>query len=243
MIGHRTCIICLPRSGSQLCEKLAAEATSALTLSEYFEDWNRSEYVLGPIKKHLHLKKFVNQLSALMIRKNFEEAMTLLKQVNRAQPLTIRLFLMDYYDKNTLSKIITDLKAIGFNFLVLHRNAREQLLSYMIALEYLSSKNKMVFTINTMIDETVTIDITSRIHVLDQLVLSFKNCESNLSIVLKDVEYQKIKYENIFQDMETAFNTKFTYSGKKSINVDPLDLIINREEVLNFLSSRLEGLD
>jgi hypothetical protein len=101
----------------------------------------------------------------------------------------------------------------------------------------------MVFAINNVIDETVSVDIPSLTHVLDKVVISFKNWENNLSTVLKDTEYQKISYENIYQDMETAFDTKFRYSGKKSINGDPLDLILNKEEVLSFLSSRLEGIN
>jgi len=240
--NRRTCIICLPRSGSQLCERLAAEATSARMLGEYFENWNQSEYALM-LDNRMYLKKFVQQPAELMIRENFNESMALLKQTTRDQPLTIRLFLMDHYDKNTLLSIVTDLKSIGFEFIVLHRNIREQLLSYMIALAYHISKNKMVFAINNVIDETVSVDIPSLAHVLDKLVISFKNWETNLSIVLKDIEYRKISYENIYQDMEAAFDTKFRYSGKKSINGDPLDLILNKEEVLSFLSSRLEGLD
>jgi hypothetical protein len=191
----------------------------------------------------MYLKKFVQQPAELMIRENFKESLALLKQTKIDQPLTIRLFLMDHYDKNTLLSIVTDLKSLGFEFLVLDRNIREQLLSYMIALAYHISKNKMVFAINNVIDETVSVDIPSLTHVLDKVVISFKNWENNLSTVLKDIEYQKISYENIYQDMETAFDTKFRYSGKKSINGDPLDLILNKEEVLSFLSSRLEGIN
>jgi hypothetical protein len=242
MNSRRTCIICLPRSGSQLCERLAAEATSARILGEYFENWNQSEYALT-LDNRMYLKKFVQQPAELMIRENFKESLALLKQTKTDQPLTIRLFLMDHYDKNTLLSIVTDLKSIGFEFLVLNRNIREQLLSYMIALAYHISKNKMVFAINNVIDETVSVDIPSLTHVLDKVVISFKNWENNLSTVLKDTEYQKISYENIYQDMETAFDTKFRYSGKKSINGDPLDLILNKEEVLSFLSSRLEGIN
>lgn len=240
MIKHRTCIICLPRSGSQLCEKLAAEATSARILGEYFENWNQSEYALK-FNDSLYVKKFIEQPSELMIRENFEESINLLKQTRISQPLTVRLFLMDHYNKNTLLNIVNNLKDIGFEFLTLHRDLREQLLSYMIALSYHISKNKMVFTINNIIDEPVVVDIASLSHVLDKVVVSSKNWDSNLSAVLKGIEYQKIKYENIYQDMESVFDTKFRYSGKKSISGDPLDLILNKEEVLDFLSTRLES--
>jgi hypothetical protein len=38
--------------------------------------------------------------------------------------------------------------------------------------------------------------------------------------------------------MEKIYDTTFKYQGKKSINGDPLDLILNKDEVLDFLSSK-----
>jgi hypothetical protein len=238
MNTHRTCIICLPRSGSQLCEKLVAQVTfTHWHLGEYFENWNQSEYVLA-VNNKLYLKKFNQQPSGLMIRENYKEYISLLKKADSTQSLVLRLFLIDYYDKDILIEIITDLKNLGFEFLALHRDIKDQLISYMIALTYKMSKNKDVFSINRIIDEPVNIDLDSLSVILDILVTSSKNWGNNLSTVLKNVEYKNIKYENIYQDIENHFNSKITYKGLKSIKGDPLDLILNKKEVIDYLSSR-----
>lgn len=237
MTGHRTCIICLPRSGSQLCEKLVAEANRAGQLGEYFENWNQTEYFLDSAK-WLHLKKISEQLSPYMIKKDYKEYISLLKQTNLRQSLVLRLFLIDYYDKDVLLEIITNLKNLGFEFIALHRNLKDQILSWMIAHSYRVIKDRDVFSINKLVDEPVNIDIKLLSNILDILVTSSKNWEDNLSIILKNVDYTKIKYENIYNDMENYFNIKLNYNGVKSINGDPLDFILNKEEVVDFLTSR-----
>jgi hypothetical protein len=50
--------------------------------------------------------------------------------------------------------------------------------------------------------------------------------------------YKNIKYENIYYDMENYFNIKLKYKGVKSIKGDPLDLILNKTEVIDYLSSK-----
>jgi hypothetical protein len=237
MIGHRTCIICLPRSGSQLCETLSGEIKSSLKLGEYFENWNRSEYV-ADIDNNIRLKNFASIPSNFKLFEGFEERLKLLKNTNINQSLTLRIFLMDQYDKNTLSKIILELKNIGFEFITLTRNIEEQLLSYMIARTYV----KNVFGINSEINEPVYIKLNGLSKVLTHIYDSHLLWEKNLSIVLKDIEYQTIKYESIYSNMENIYNTKFNYSGKKSIKTDPYDLILNKEEVMGFLLNKSSGL-
>ena len=241
MNSHRTCIICLPRSGSQLCEMLAAEVQDALQLGEYFENWNRSEYTLDE-NNNIYLKTTIEIKSKLMIRNNFEESISLLKKANPKQSLTLRLFLMEYYNKDVLLKILADLKTIGFEFITLHRNAYEQILSFMITLSYFNFKNKNVFGITSDIDEPVHVNFNILGGMLDDLAISSKKWEHNLSTILNNTEYKKVKYENIYADMEKIYNIKFKYVGKKSIKVNPLDLILNKEEVVNFLSSRIETI-
>jgi hypothetical protein len=237
MNTRRICIICLPRSGSQLCEKLVEEAIHSRGFGEYFENWNQSEYVFD-LNKRLYLKKFITQSSKLMIRENYKEYIRLLNQTNSTQSLVLRLFLLDYYNKDMLIEIITDLKNLGFEFLTLHRDLKDQLLSFMIAHSYKVVKNKDLFSINKIADEVVNIDLDSLSIDLDNLITSSKKWEDNVSTVLKNVGYKNVKYENIYQDMEGIFNTTFNYKGVKSINVDPLDLILNKTEVVEFLSNR-----
>jgi hypothetical protein len=236
MIAHRTCIICLPRTGSQLCEKLSGEVQTSFQLGEYFEDWNRNEYIISD--GNIKLKNFANIPTKFKLFENFQERLDLLKNTNINQPLTLRIFLMNHYDKMTLSNIIIELKNIGFEFITLTRNIKEQLLSYMIVRSY----KQNVFGINSEINEPVYINLNHLNTTLNQIYVSHLLWEKNLSIILHNVEYQKVKYESIYSDMENIYNTKFKYLGEKSIKIDPFDLITNKEEVMSFLSNKIRGL-
>ena len=237
MRGHRTCIICLPRTGSQLCEMLSGERYSSLQLGEYFENWNRSEYIVDN-DNNIRLKNFSSIPTNFKLFEGFEERLNLLKNTNINQSLTLRIFLMDQYDKNIMSKIITELKNIGFEFITLKRNIEEQLLSYMIARTYV----KNVFGINSEINEPVYINFAKLNKVLTHIYDSHLLWEKNLSMILHNIEYQTVKYESVYSDMEKIYNTKFKYLGKKSINVNPYDLILNKEEVMGFLLNKSSGL-
>jgi len=230
MKGHRTCIICLPRTGSQLCEILSSEIKSSMSLGEYFENWNRTEFILTE-HNYIQQPNVVSIASPFKLFGNFEERLDLLKKVNINQPLTLRIFLMDHYDKEVLSKIIIELKNIGFEFLTLTRDIKEQLLSYMVA------RTTNIFIINSEIKEPVHINLKTLNNGLTQIYNSYALWENNLSIILRDVEYQKVKYASIYSDMEQIYDTKFKYLGEKSIKSDPFDLIINREEVMGFLTN------
>ena len=232
MKGHRTCIICLPRSGSQLCEILSGENHSSLQLGEYFENWNRSEYIADD-DNNIRFKNYASISSNFKLFENIEQRLNLLKHTNINQSLTLRIFLMDQYDKDTLSNIIIELKNIGFEFITLKRDIKEQLLSYMIARTYV----KNVFGINSEINKPVYIDFIKLNKVLTHIYDSHLLWEKNLSVVLHNIEYQKINYESIYVDMENIYNAKFKYQGEKSIKGDPFNLIINKEEVMSFLTN------
>jgi hypothetical protein len=236
MIGHRTCIICLPRTGSQLCEILSEEIHSSFKLGEYFENWNRNEYV--SVNGNITLQNSLSISSKFKLFEDYEERLKILKNTNVNQSLTLRIFLMDEYDKNTLSKIIIELKNIGFEFLTLTRNIEEQLLSYMIA----RSSVKKVFEINSKIHEPIHINLNMLDKVLTHIYDSHISWENNLSMILSDIEYHKVKYESIYLDMENIYNRKFKYLGEKSIKTDPFDFILNKEEVKGFLISKKSGL-
>jgi hypothetical protein len=232
MNGHRTCVICLPRSGSQLCEILSGEKHSSLQLGEYFENWNRSEYTTDEYNT-IRLKNFASISTNFKLFENFEQRLDLLKHANKNQSLTLRIFLMNQYDKGTLSNIIIELKNIGFEFITLKRDIKEQLLSYMIARTYV----KNVFGINSEINQPIYIDLIKLNQVLTHIYDSHLLWEKNLSVVLHNIEYQTVRYESIHVDMENIYNTKFKYQGEKSIKGDPFDLIINKEEVMDFLTN------
>lgn len=235
MKGHRTCIICLPRSGSQFCEKLISGVHNAYQLGEYFEAWNESEYKLDSNNNIVGMN-YKMKPSHFAVDSNYQEKLNFIKAINKDQPLTVRLFLMSTYDTVKLGSIISQLHDMGFEFVTLFRNLTDQLLSYMIAYEYREGKNKDVFTIDSPINELVTIHFTSELKkVLYMIKVSSVQWENNLSIVMKGIPYQNVSYESIISDMETVFETKFNYSGSKSITVDPFELIENKIEVLEFL--------
>ena len=237
MNARRICIVCLPRSGSQLCEQLASEISNSYMLGEYFENWNRSNYDFD-INNNIYVKKIAEISCKLNLQEQFKEKLSLLSKTNPNQPLTLRLFLMDYYNKDTLVTIITELKTLGFEFVTLTRDIKNQLLSFMITVSYQTFKKQNVFGINSDIIEPIYIKLNVLGPIFDDLVNSSKNWENNLSIILNDVNYQKIKYDTIYSDMEQIYKTNFKYHGKKSIKGDPLDLILNKTEVVDFLSSR-----
>lgn len=232
MNGNRTCIICLPRTGSQLCEQLANEVNSGIQLGEYFENWNRSEYITD-LDNNIILKNFASIPTGFKLFEGFKERLDLLKNTNINQPLTLRIFLMDQYDKDILSNIIIELKNIGFEFITLKRDIKEQLLSYMIARSYV----KNVFRINSEINQPVYIDLRKLNKALTHIYDSHLLWEKNLSVVLHNIEYQTVNYESIHSDMENIYNTKFKYQSEKSIKGDPFDLIINKQEVMDFLTN------
>ena len=101
---------------------------------------------------------------------------------------------------------------------------------------------KNVFGINSEINEPVYINLTKLNKVLTHIYDSHLLWEKNLSMLLHNIEYQKVKYESVYSDMEKIYNTKFKYLGKKSINVNPFDLILNKEEVMGFLLNKSSGL-
>lgn len=241
MIGHRTCIICLPRTGSQLCERLQGEIHNSFFLGEYFENWNRSVFSLDA-DHNISLKSFEGIASPFLLFNEIEERLALLKKVNVNQSLSLRIFLMDHYDKDILRNLMLELKNLGFEFITLYRDVKEQLLSYIIARAYEHSKNKNVFGINNEINEPVFVKLTRMTQVLGEIYHSSINWESNVSLILNDIEYQKVNYASIYNDMEKIYNTKFKYLGEKSIKTDPFDLMINKKEVMNFLVTNYSGL-
>lgn len=240
MNKHRTCIICLPRTGSQLCEKLVGEISNAYTLGEFFENWNQySEYELDNYS-NIYIKKHVFSHSPFKLTNNIEERIALLKNINLGQPLSLRIFLMDHYDKIQLSRIVTELKNIGFEFITLVRDLREQLISYMIAKSYEISKNSNVFGINSLINESVTVDIYKLRETLIKIRNSSRHWEKNVSNIFGNTEYQKINYKTIYSDMSAIYDREFKYFGNKSITVDPLDLIVNKKEITDILDILLK---
>lgn len=239
MNGHRTCVVCLPRSGSQLCEKLVSEIHNAFSLDEYLEKWHESHYKLDE-NKNISLIRHIHITSPFIMREDVAKRIDFLKQINKDQPLTLRLFLMDNYDKAILKNIMTELKGIGFEFIALYRDAiMDQLLSFMLAYSWTGLKKEMVFHLNTVIDKPIHINLTPALRErLSVIKTSSVHWDRNVSVVLDNIPFERVSYETMYADMEKIYQRKFNYSGNKTITVDPMDLILNKEEVMDFLNNQ-----
>jgi len=234
MNGHRTCIICLPRTGSQLCEKLAGEINNAYMLGEFFENWNGDSQYEIDINNNIYMKEFVLKPSPFKLTNGLKERLDILKKTDPKQALTLRIFLMNHYDKLELSNLIIELKNMGFEFITLERNLKDQIISYMLACTH------NMFDINSTINDPIKVNISKLYTTLRQISDSNIHWGNNVDAILGNISYKKIRYETIYSDMEEAYDRKFKYSGVKTLKGDPFDLIINKEEVMVFLNILLK---
>ena len=240
MNGHRTCIICLPRSGSQWCEKLVREIHNAHALGEYFESWHTSTYTFNNNNYVINKQSIFND-DSYNLTVTITEHIDLLKKINPTQPLIIRFFLFDHYDKNDVVNIMKELKILGFEFILLKRNLKEQLLSYIIARTYKLMGDSYAFFINSDRNRLITVDIDDQLlRGLNKIYNSSINWEKNIQEVFIKIKYQKVKYETLQSDMEKIYNRNFNYTGSKSIKTNPEDLILNKNEVLDLLANEFK---
>lgn len=235
--SNRFCIICTPRTGSQWCVKLIEEAVNSFDLSEFFENWNNSTFYVD--NGFVKLKEFIHTKNVPFdINNNYNERIDLLKRADLTQPLTIRFFLFDKYPKEVTKFIIEELQKINFNFIVLDRNFQEQILSYLIARLSTNKFNKNFFNPNEVIVDPIYVKLDERLKkTLDNIYVSKKNWNANINELFKNIPYHVVRYESMIEDMEKILNTQLKYNGEKSIKGDPLDLIINRHEILTFIKT------
>lgn len=236
MIGKRICIICTPRSGSQLCAKLINQYNNALDLNEYFERWNQSIYQIND--EGLALKEHISVSSHFSIEENYHDRIEVLKSAKNDQPLTLRLFLLEKYPKNIISTILSELQKLDFEFIQLDRkNVFDQILSYLITIQYRVSLNKNVFGMNSKITDRVTIDLSLAEKFINILYPSIVNLSANVKTILPNTVVKHVYYETIFDDIGMLCETKFNNTGIKSIEGDPLDLVINKDDLLSLLKT------
>ena len=231
---NRVCVLTTPRSGSQLCENLIRDHIHAISLGEYFESWNQYKYTVVDGKLTPLDNTAVNAVFG--INDNYLERLGILEQADINQPMVLRLFLLEKYDKNVLSTIIHKLHELNFNFVCLKRKPIiDQLLSYLIALHYKMHLKMNVFAINSNINIPVSLDILFAKKILGMLYPSLVNFDKNVNSIMGDIPKHNIEYDSIYEDLGRLYNTEFHQSGTKSIQGNPLDLIINKNEVIDLL--------
>lgn len=233
---------CLPRSGSQLCVKLIEEYNKGYDLGEFFEGWNNSEYKI--YDNNIQLENFITNFNVgFSINKNYKNRLKLLSNTNRNFPINLRLFLMNKYDKNILQEIIDCLHKNNFTFISLYRNVIDQLLSFMIASSYQSTFKKNIFTINSVADKKIFVNVIKLEPVLQHIYDSNLNFENNLKKLFSNISIKKIDYENITDDFsKLVVNKKYNYKGEKTVQGNYFDIIQNEKEVKNFIKEKFNIL-
>lgn len=237
MSYNRVCIVCLPRTGSQWCLKMLEEHNQAADLNEYFEEWNQSEYKLTD--NQVRLENFTGKkFQPFNITVDYKQRLELLKQADITQPINLRLFLMDHYPKEVLQEIVSTLHELNFTFIAITRDITDQLLSYLIAFTYNIRYNVNIFGINNTADMEVNVGFNHVIGTLDQLYKSSNNFMGNLIEVFDDIPITILEYENLEKNLSVILGNDIRYKGNKTIEVDPLSLIINQNDVRYYFRYR-----
>jgi hypothetical protein len=260
---HRTCIIGLPRSGSQLCEKLVAgQYNKTLILGLLFDALKYTTYdnsgIITRTSTNLHGKiqlsigqylqdtKFeayklntviedmlATYASINSISHDWKERLRNIGDLDRNTPVTIRLFLDNMEELSLYKEIVMQLQNLGFKFLSLEREFEAQVLSHLIARNY-SMVHKDIFTINSAILQPVLIPSN---------LLTSRMIESVAVTKLKWSTYMKminvpikfVNYETMLFDLEGIYNCAFKVAGHKTISGDPYNWIINADEIRQLL--------
>lgn len=231
---NRVCVLTTPRSGSQLCENIIRDHNHAIPLGEYFEAWNQNKFIIAD--GNLCLDSIGTKNSSFGIGEDYLERLDLLSQANHTQPVVLRLFLLEKYNKQELTTIVRGLNSINFKFICLQRKPLiDQLLSYIIAIHYRVYLKTSVFPINSDISTPVTIDIPFTRKVIGTMYPSILNFNKNVNDILGNIPKYDIEYSSIYEDLGRLYDTEFHKTGTKSIEGNPFDLIINKDEVTDLL--------
>jgi len=238
MTYKKTCIICTPRSGSQLCEKLIQQISpNTVLLGEYFEKWNQNNYEIeqNNIKKIIHISK----KTGFSIDPTYSQRLNLLRDLE--QSLTIRLFYLYGYEPFKIKTIIETLHQFGFEFIILSRNnKKEQLLSWLIAKAHSDFyKDNKIFVINNVLQCKVKIYLDNYKNIVNQFIFTYRYWDKNITQLFKKINYHSIVYESIFNDLQKAYQFEFMPIGAKTINGNHLDYVENHNEVSDYLDKLL----
>ena len=232
----RTCILCLPRSGGQYCENLIASLDSqCMRLGEYLEGWNESDYLLD--ENNRLVKENINSvISPFAINSKYLHRLELLKNADKEQNFTMRLFVFDDY---VLTGIVDSLAESGFAFASLQRDFYSIAMSYILAFNYAIQGNP-IWTINSQISNPVTVHIPSTKRVLDRIYAAFNNWNNNLAKL--NIEYKQFNYDTLVNDITDAFGSFPNYQGNKTVTHDYLTHIVNKDDVVKMIDSYASGL-
>ena len=244
----RWCILTSPRSGSTLLEEniyrmiysAGTKDSPAIRLGEYL---NYSELHYYDSNKLRWVKsEKLNSPSRIEAMKSIEE-----KIANSNCPIVMRIFPQPWY-KNYLNieDFLTKLKNNNFNFLYLHRNLKDRLISLCVAKEvniYHRKKNvnnEILFDRDPENTNSKFISPNEKISLDFDLVarnyLELKVNDFILNNHIKKFHGNIINYENFYEDCAKAnISASSNISTLPTYDYDYKDLISNYEEVIELI--------
>jgi hypothetical protein len=204
-------------------------------LGEYLEAWNEMDYQLDD-NSILNSGPESKVQAAFSINSKYLHRLSLLKESNTSQNFTLRLFGFEYYNLNEITNILED---SGFKFVSLTRDFREIALSYAIAFNS-AIRGTPIWTINSTVADPVLVNIAVTKRILDKIYKSHVVWNDTLSSL--NVSPIPLQYNNLVDDITTAFEQVPTYSGTKTIPHDYLNHIVNKNDVIEMIDSYASGL-
>lgn len=256
---YRTCIIGLPRTGSQLCEKLIASAfNNTMMLGTYFDGSTLKNFIqsddigfaetvnpygqldtkivqfLESGNKTFASKKLIEDILEIYLKVNaistdWKHRMAVLSKLDHTIPVTVRLFLNNLHEMTTYKEIVQDLRNIGFSFISLERNYESQVLSQLIARNY-SMTRENIFSMDSVIKEPITVPVNLfTAYVIQFAALMKLNWGTYMKML--QVPIKRVTYENMCVDLKSVYMRDFTITGHKTIQGDPYQWITNSDEI------------
>lgn len=227
---HRYAVLGVPRSGTQLLEafvkySLSKKYNEVTDLQEIFttQACLVNTYTLSDGRVRIHDGSDVKLYDAMRVSK---QRLELIKQADRNQPLTCRVFLDNRMGSLGFSDGIKYLQELDFKFVYVNRRFDHKVLSGIFAKEsfiFSTYKNNMVLNID--------------IGELKNLVISRYLLEEHNKQVMNNLidNYHTVEYDSLVEKTNSLNDEErqlaFGIYKEKQLPIDPYDQIENKEEV------------
>lgn len=227
---HRYAVVGVPRSGTQLLESfvkysLTKKYGDVTDLQEIFTTQAALVNTLSLDNNRVSISKGsdVKVYDAMRVSK---ERLELIKQADRTQPLTCRVFLDNRMSCIGFKDGLRYLQDLDFKFVYINRRFDHKILSFIFAKEsfiFSTVKNSMVLHIDT--DELKTIIIAR--------YLIEEHHKKMMDSVLSD--YQTVDYDTLTSKTESLDEEEkkqaFGIFTNKQLAIDPYEQVENSDEV------------
>lgn len=238
---ERVCFLSLPRSGTQLIAKLFQQKyKTQFDIGELFESHHISTYDFDDNDNLTHINFERNPVpTGWKLYDKDEYRLDILRRINIKQPVSIKLFLFNHYNKTKLYRIIETFKSLNFKFVALKRSLPDQLLSYIVADHWKNGLHQNVFPINRVVEGKSHVILTSGIRkICSQITESNNDFDDNLRSISNNIGFYAapILYESMFDQCADLLKYKLVHQGVKTLD-DPQLHIENYEEIKSYINS------